>query len=161
MSVLFSGSEIVQMAIQMERSGAAYYECLAKSARDAKAREVFACLAGEEQQHEKDFQRLLTAVGDYRSPETYPGEYDAYAKALVESRVFTEVDTCVARAQSVASDAEAVDLAIVAEKDAILFLQEMRRFVPPAEHGAIENLLEQEREHLRRLVELRETVCAA
>ncbi len=159
MANLFSGSEIVQIAVQMEKSGAAFYDSLTKSVENAQARDIFAHMANEERHHIADFQQLLDSVGDYRPlPESYPGEYDLYTKALVDSRVFSDEETCVRIAQNVGNEKEAIQLAISIEKDAIIFLYEMRRFVPPRDKSAVDDILNQEKIHLRRLAELKNEI---
>ena len=48
MSISFSGSELINIAIGIERRGIAFYDVMAKSAEDDKLRDVFQYLADME-----------------------------------------------------------------------------------------------------------------
>src|SRR4030042_1529159 len=108
MGILISGSELAQIAIGIERSGAAFYDSLAKSARDATARGVYKSLADKEREHIKIFQNMLSQVGDYQPPDTYTEEYDLYLKALVDSAVFSDDKISREMAREVGGAAEAL-----------------------------------------------------
>ena len=56
------------------------------------------------------------------------------------------------------TEKEAIELGIGFEKDSILFYQEMKKFVLTSEQNIIEKLLEEEKEHLRKLFELDKSV---
>ena len=155
MGVLFSGRELIDIAIGIERNGAAFYHSLAKSTGNEIAKGAYQYLAGEEIKHIEVFQSMLGSVADYRPPETYTEEYDLYLRALIDSRVFTDDQTAYDVAQRVASDAEAIQIALGAEKDSILFYSEMRELVRRSDRELINKIIEEERSHLRQLSELK------
>ncbi|GAI46792.1 unnamed protein product, partial [marine sediment metagenome] len=66
----------------------------------------------------------------YRIPETYAGEYSAYLQALVDSAVFTDDFVTSEMATKANSDIEALELAISAEKDSILFYYGIKEIMP-------------------------------
>lgn len=68
MSVLFSGRELINIAIGIERNGLAFYESLLKVEKDAMARGAYKYLADMEEQHIKTFQRMVNTVGEYGHP---------------------------------------------------------------------------------------------
>ncbi len=76
-------------------------------------------------------------------------------KALAEEHVFTDDKASKDMLRKASSDKEALQIAIGFEKDSILFFGEMRKFVPDRDQRAIEELIRQEREHLRKLSELK------
>jgi rubrerythrin len=158
MGVFFSGRELIDIAIGIERNGAAFYHSLAESTGNEMAKGAYEYLAGEELKHIKVFQSMLGSVADYRPPETYTEEYDLYLRALVNSWVFTDDQIARDMAQRVASDAEAIQIALGAEKDSILFYSEMREFVRRSDRELISKIIEEERSHLRQLSELRESL---
>ena len=82
MGLFFSGSELVNIAVGIERSGAAFYDSLAQSAKDEKSRSMWKYLVLEETKHIEIFQHMLGSLSDYAPPETYTEEYDLYLKAL-------------------------------------------------------------------------------
>lgn len=154
MGIFFSGSELVNIAIGIERSGAAFYDALAKSARNEASRVIYEYLAVEEKKHIEIFQNMLGSLADYTPPETYTEEYDRYLKALIDSAVFRDDRTAREMAQKVSSEAEAIRIAISAEKDSILFYSSLRELVRRSEREAVDKIIEEERSHLRQLSDL-------
>lgn len=155
MGVLFSGRELIDIAIGIERNGAAFYHSLATSTGNEIAKGAYQYLAGEELKHIRVFQSMLGSVADYRPPETYTEEYDLYLRALIDSRVFTDDQTAYEMAQRVTSDAEAIQIALGAEKDSILFYSEMWALVRQSDRELVAKIIEEERSHLRQLSELK------
>ncbi len=84
MSVLFSSSELVQIAIGIEKRGAAFYDSLAESTGNVMSRNTYQHLADNEREHLKLFQNMSTSISEPQPPETYTEEYDLYLKALVD-----------------------------------------------------------------------------
>ena len=58
-------------------------------------------------------------------------------------------------ARKASGPAEALQLAVGAEKDAILFYSEMRDLVPQRERDAVDKIIREERNHVRELSELK------
>jgi len=88
--ISFSGSELINIAIGIERRGIAFYDIMTRSTENAATRDVFRYLANMEREHIHIFQSMLTEADKYQFPETYAGEYAAYLQALVDSAVFTD-----------------------------------------------------------------------
>jgi rubrerythrin len=99
---------------------------------------------------------MLDELGRYEPVEQYPGEYEQYLWALIESRAFPEPEAAAARARAATSDAEAIEMAIRLEKDTLLFLQEMRRFLGGKHSHYVDVVIEEERDHVVDLVNLKE-----
>ena len=60
MSITFSGTELVNIAIGIERSGIAFYDVMSKSTKNAQAQNYFQQLAQMEREHMKTFQDMLS-----------------------------------------------------------------------------------------------------
>jgi rubrerythrin len=161
MSIIFSGSELLEVALGIERNGTAFYQALAEKTKNDSARLIYEHLAAEEIKHLKTFQGMLDAVGNYQPPEGYAEEYELYLKSLVESSVFTDVAHAQQIAARISSEAEALDIGIQAEKDSVLFYTEMKNMVKPADHQIILNIINQERDHLNQLSQLKRTISEA
>ena len=155
MANIFSGSEIVELGIQIEKNGRDFYDTLVRQSKNKKAKEIFKYLAGEEEKHIAIFRRILDKLEKYEPPESYPGEYFAYMNALASDYVFTQKNKGEEIAKNITSDKEAVDTGIGFEKDSILFYQGMRKVVPEYDHGVIDELIAQEQNHLRQLSDLK------
>lgn len=155
---MFRASEMLQMAIEIERSGLAFYEAGVRAARDERVGEVFRFMAGEEKKHIEIFKALEEPLAHYELPETYPGELQAYMRALIQERVFAKPETGAQRAAAVANPFQAIAMAIGFEKDSILFYEAMKQLVRPSEAEAIDEVIGEEQAHIRRLVDLRVTL---
>ena len=160
MSVSFYGNELKNTAIGIEGREIAFYDVLARSTKNAKAREIFQYLVGMERDHVQIFQNMLSEADKYEMPETYAGEYAAYLQVLVCSAVFTdEMVTSELVAQS-ESDIAAIELGIGAEKDSILFYYEMREIIPERARSTIDRVIAEEKLHLRQLSDPKKTLAA-
>jgi len=155
MGVFFSGKELVDIAIGIEKSGTAFYDSMIKCARDKKAQSAFKYLADQERKHINIYQRLLASVGDNPPAESYTEEYDQYLKSLVSSALFANDASACKLAENTTSDAEGIDFGIRAEKDSILFYTEMQNLVRRADAKVIGKIIDEEKSHLKRLSELK------
>ena len=161
MSISFSGSELIDVAISIERRGIAFYDIMAKSTDNPMARDVFQHLADMERQHIQIFQGMLDEADKYQSSEAYAGEYAGYLQALVDSAVFTDEVIASEMASKTDSDIEALELAIGAERDSILFYYEMRDIMPQRAHPTVTKIIAEEKSHLRQLSELKKMLTTA
>jgi len=159
-SISFSGSELINIAIGIERRGIAFYDIMTRSTGNAIARDVFQYLADMERQHAQIFQGMLSEADKYQIPETYAGEYAAYLQALVDSAVFTDDFVTSEMATKTNSDIEAMELAIGAEKDSILFYYEMKDIMPQRAQPTVNKIIAEEKSHLRQLSELKKKLAA-
>ena len=160
MAILFSGSELVNIAIKVERNGLAFYQSLVKKEKSVMARGAYKHLAEMEEKHIKTFQSMLDTVGGYKTPEMYTEEYDLYLKALVDSAVFTDDKVAREMAEKATGSAEAIQIGLGAEKDSILFYSEMRNLVPQRDREVVERIIEEEKTHLRQLSDLKKKLAA-
>ena len=81
-----------------------------------------------------------------------------YLKSLVDNTVFTDPAGTQEKAERASSEVDAFDAGIQAEKDSILFYMEMRDFMGKADREMVKKIIDEERSHLRQLVELKQAV---
>ena len=155
MGVFFSGRELINIAVGIERNGAVFYDSLADSTRDAAVQGTYKYLADKEKEHIGIFRNMLGSVGDYQPPETLTEEYDSYLKALTDSLVFTDDQVAREIARKVNSDIEAIQIALGAEKDSILFYSEIRDLVRMPDRDVVNKIIEEEKSHVRQLSDLK------
>jgi rubrerythrin len=160
MSISFSGSELINIAIGIERSGIAFYDSMVKSTKNNVAREVFQYLSDMERGHIEVFQNMLNEVDKYQSAAAGDEEYKAYLQALVDSAVFSEEMITSEAATQAESDVEAIELAIGAEKDSILLYYEMKEIMPQRAQPTVNKIIAEEKAHLRQLSELKKKLAA-
>ncbi len=183
MGIHFSGRELIDIAVGIERSGAAFYDYLAESTKkakpevmyshpdtkdgktkatysnlagkEAKIRTMYSKLAAREREHIQTFQNMLGPGGEYPNLDPYTEEYALYLKTLVDSAVFNNERTAHEAAQKVASELEAVEIGIRAEKDSILFYSAIQDLIRRADANLIGGIIKEEKGHLAQLSDLK------
>ena len=155
MTISLSGNELINIAVGIERRGIAFYDIMAKSTENTAARDVFQYLANMERQHIQIFQRMLSEADKYQMPETCTGKDAVYLQALVENAVFTDDLATSEMATQADTDIEAIELAIGAEKDSILFYYGMKDMMPHQAQSTVNKIIAEEKSHLRQLAELK------
>ena len=160
MSISFSGSELINIAIGIERRGIAFYDIMTRSTENAIARDIFQFLANMEREHMQIFQGMLNEADKYQIPETYAQEYASYLQALVDSAVFTDDMIDSEMTTWADSDIAALELAIGAEKDSILFYYEMKEIIPQRAQATVNKIITEEKSHLKQLSHLKKKLDA-
>ncbi len=154
MSISFTGREIIDIAVGIEANGAAFYDQAAGGAKEATTAAMFMKLADREKEHAKTFQSMLDPAGDYVnfSPSE---EYDAYLRTLVGSAVFTNKRSAREAARNAASESEALEIGIRAEKDSILFYSAIQGLIRQKDADTVRRIIKEEQSHLAQLSEVR------
>ncbi len=155
-SMFFDDLEAVKIATAMEQCGLDFYTRAAEKTRDPYVKKMFLHLAGEERQHLglfEDLQKKLLA--EPRTPDAVEDDETAdYVQHLVASHVFSEKGTPARLLAEAADDIAALAVGIRAERDALLFYQEMISFTDSkAAVAAFERIVAEERLHLAALAE--------
>jgi len=141
-------AEIVEIGIEKEKKRREFYAIAADHFKDnEELAKLFARLRDWEDEHIKKFQEILDHVSKAQYAESYPGETEAYIKALIDSELYDEV-TPEAFAAKVESPADALDMGIRFEKDAILFFNGLSRFVDDKSKEICGTLVDEEQQHM-------------
>ena len=158
MSIDFSGSELLEMALSIERNGIALYRALANETQNKDSKAIYDYLAGEEKKHMNAFQGMLNTVGQYQPPKDYNLKYMLYLQNIVAPSVFSNITKTRQKAKKVSGETQAIDMGIQAEKDSILFYTEMQNFVTQPDQQIVLNIINEEKDHLVQLSQLKQTL---
>ncbi|HHE74897.1 MAG TPA: rubrerythrin [Desulfobacteraceae bacterium] len=145
----FNADEILQMAEQIEKNGAAFYRECAGRVADPTAVQLLEKLAAMEDDHEKTFANIRSqlSVQEKESTTFDPnGEAVLYLKALADTKVFFEKSIDTSNMEDILKSA------ITAEKDSIVFYLGMKDLVPEG-LGAlrVDAIIKEEMSHIRLL----------
>lgn len=157
--VHFNGREIVEMAIRIEENGLRYYADAARATKSKRLKELFLALSEEEARHINLFTELKQSIPSDLPAEgfdPYITEATQYLKAMADTEVFTKPDEGKKLAQEVFDERTALDVSIDREKDSIIFYYELQKMIREKDSFVIDKLIEQEKDHLRRLTEYKE-----
>ena len=119
----YSVNEIIEMAVQIERNGYAFYDEAAKRKDlDDDSRKLITWLRDAELDHEKTFLRLRDEVDNMvLELSTDWDMVAAYLKTIVESRIFNNEDSAIRKAAEAKDLMGVIDNAITFEKDTLLY----------------------------------------
>ena len=161
MSVVFSAEEVFSMAMEIEKSGYAYYKTVADGTDNPKLKELFDYLAGEEQRHYAFFESLSKEVTDLNISGEELEQLSEYIQATTESRFFIGEDKAIALAKKTGNVKDAIDVAIGFEKDTLLFFYEVQNVTPQKTKKAAGEIIEEEKRHVMRLLEKKRELVGA
>ena len=120
---VYSVNEIIEMAVQIERNGYAFYhEATKRKDLDARSLDFLAFLRDQELNHEKTFLSLRDEI-DLQVLEL-SGDWElvaAYLKTIVDGRIFNDQFSAIKKAGEAKNILEVVDNAITFEKDTLLY----------------------------------------
>ncbi len=155
MTKKFSGCEIAEIGIQIEKNGKEFYNELVRLADSAEMKTVFKLLSEAEERHIGIFRRMFDSSCEYNPGGAYTDDYFAYMNALAGQYVFTRKDRGTEVARAVKNFSEGLDLGIRFEKDSILLYREFREIVPEEDRPLVDELIAEEKDHLRQLLDLK------
>jgi rubrerythrin len=158
--IYFSGKEILEMALRIELNGEIFYREASKKTEDETLKELFIYLQNQEKKHYQDFKNLSYLIekesveGLHRLSEA--DEISFYLNTFADSKVFTDAHVGASLGRDVQDDSEAIDIAIGLERDSIIFYSGMLGIIKEEDKGLIENIIAQEKDHERLLMEIKE-----
>jgi rubrerythrin len=155
MSMLLSGGEVFSLAMEIEKSGNAFYRTVAGMTRHAELAELFGFLAAEETRHLEFFRSLQRELGDFTVDRDEWEETSRYIRATTEGRFFVGEDRAILAARGVGSVREALDVAVGFEKDTLLFFHELLAVTPALSQDAARRIVDEEKRHVLMLSERR------
>jgi len=161
MSIIFSGSDLINIAIDIERRGIMFYDIMAKSTDNEGARAVFEALVNMERGHIQIFEDMLDETGTQQSEKSSSQGYSDYLQALIDDAVFTDDAITSEMATQADSDIKALGLAISAEKDSILFYYEMKDTMPRRALPVLDRIIAEEKSHLQQLSAIKKKLAVS
>jgi rubrerythrin len=154
---VFQASDIVEIAVRIEENGVNFYRFAEQLAKQEEAKKLFTSLAEAEVAHKRTFEGIFAKMDKLTPPESYDGEYAAYLRAYVDNNIIFTKEVMDKELAKVKDTLAAFDFAIKRELDSILYYHEIKRLVPAAQHGAIEQIIQEERKHFSALTEMKKS----
>lgn len=152
--VHFTGMEVLTMALRIEENGFEYYTGAARASKSKALKALFKTLAEQEKDHIRVFEKLKGHLPEREIPaasDPYADDAALYLNAIADTKVFTSPGEGKRLASRIKSERQALTSAIGMEKDSILFYYELLKMIRDRDRVVVERLIEQEKEHLRKL----------
>ncbi len=156
--VHFTGKEIIEMAIRIEENGLRFYSDASGASNNERLKELFDFLAKEEKRHIQSFLRLKELIQDDKAElfyDPYLEEARMYLRAMADEEVFTRGSEGKNLAAQAGDEKDIIDYAIGMEKDSLLFYYGIEKAIRDKDRPVIEGLIKQERDHLKRLTDMK------
>jgi len=151
---IFSVREVIEQAIQTEKTGNEFYTAMAKKFHENnELKKLFETLAAQEIKHEQVFTALKNKIKD-EAPEGWD-EVALYLKAIVDSEFFLGKDKSLAAIQNVNTSADAIKFALGFERETLLYYYGLRDMIQ--EKKVIDEVIKEEKTHIVWLGDLRKS----
>ena len=151
--------EIIEIAIQIEISGAAFYKRLKELTEVKELKELYSDLEKAEYVHIKDFENILESALRKHPDREYPTTEQGllYLRAFASRRIFKDPAEATFRAEQLNDPLEGIEMAIDFELNSVSFYREMAEVIQdPEDKGSVQELERQEREHAAQLLEIQQ-----
>ncbi|MEO0087056.1 MAG: ferritin family protein [candidate division WOR-3 bacterium] len=150
--VFYSINEVLEMAIQIEKSGYQFYSKSKEKTKAEKLKQLFDFLAGEELRHMEAFNEIKNRLKT--TPYTLPFDWEEvklYLKVITDSHFFSGEDKVLNLMERAKNEKELIDLAIAFEKETLLFYYEILNLVAQEETPVVLKLINEEKAHIKKL----------
>lgn len=158
MSLRFNADEILEIAIDIERNGAAFYQQAASLQQAASARAMLLELAAMEADHEQTFAHMKAGLTEAERQETTydpEGEMPLYLQTMADKGVFGKRAHPAGQLTGAETIQDIIRYAISLEKDSVVFYLGLQELVPARLGGArVDAILKEELGHIATLGDL-------
>ncbi len=156
---IFQASDVIEMALEIEKSGEAFYRAVATKAQSPQVQALFEELADMEVDHFETFKQLSkTQWSGLELPEEQWDQYLTYLQATVQSAFFEGQDKALALADQVNDEKQALRMAMGFEKETLLFFHDLRDMVTEGNKEVVKQIIDEEKSHLRLLADMLQSV---
>jgi rubrerythrin len=150
MSVTFDASDILEIAIEIEKNGEKFYKKAAGIVKDSRTKQFLIELADMEKEHEETFRQMMETLPESETKVLDPdNEASLYLQAMADGNVF-DVKKDISNMLAGKETAEQIfKIAIQAEKDSIIYYIGLEDFLPDEEDKKrVDKIIEEERSHI-------------
>jgi rubrerythrin len=144
MSAALDIAEVLDFAVHMEQKGYEFYTMSAKKFNQLKMMQLFHLLAEQELKHEHIFKAMKENVGPPAGDKAAEAQMTDYLKGFV----FGERKSLKEKVNTLKTIEEIIDLAFGIEKDSVVFYAILKKYVGKEHEPAIENILQEEVNHV-------------
>jgi len=160
MENIFHPSEIIRIAVNVERNGQTLFGMLQEKATDQKIKDMWGYLKEQEIHHQKIFADILSDTENYFVDEYNPGEYGAFLQAIASEYIVTQEVIEQRTKELFTSDLEAINFGIFIEKESIMTYSVLRDYVKSEHQDIIDKVIDEEKKHLVNLYKIKQTLTA-
>jgi rubrerythrin len=159
MPIFYAPKEVIELAIILEKTGQEFYARASQTSKSPILKNLFNFLAQEEVNHAKRFERLAKKIisTSYHWDANFD-ELKLYLKAITDSKFFTSPQSILKVITKVSTPLRLIKNAIQFEKETLLFYSEILNLVRSEDKAVVNKIIAQERSHIKKLNELKESI---
>lgn len=157
MAIIFAAREIAEAAVEKEKQRKGFYAAVCELSTNKDMKDLFQFLTEEEDKHVATFVRLRDNLPVEIHSEEYNEDMEAYMDSVIDDRLYSHIDS-KEFVQKALNAKDVFRLAIGFEKDAILYFREFLPFLSESDRKVVEELVEQEKSHIRKLADLQQRI---
>ncbi len=154
MANVFNAAEVIDMGIEKEKKRRDFYGAVAEKFTAKEMKDLFTRLRDWEDTHIKKFAEIRDSIEESEATESYRGELASYMKATIDDILYNQV-SAGEFGKNVKTELAAIQYGMGFEKDAILFFNELAKYMPAYHKEKVQELVEEEKKHLVFLAELK------
>jgi rubrerythrin len=157
MAISCNAEEVLQIAVDIERNGQAFYRKAAEVVEGDKPRALLIKLAEWEAGHQVLFEGLHSGLAGSSDAFLFDPEDEAtlYLQAIADGLVFNSKADAAELLGTVTEPVEILNRALAREKDAVIFFAAMREALIDKDHRQqVNQIVKEEMSHVRFLVEM-------
>lgn len=151
----FNAAEAFEMAIQIERNGAAFYRKAASFQKKEADKKFLETIAKMEDRHQAGFEEMKSALSDMEQNQTVfdpQDELSLYLKAMADAHGGEGNPDVTDQLTGQESMTQIIETAIGLEKESILFYIGLKDMVPPKMgREKIDEIIGEEKKHVAQL----------
>lgn len=148
---LLTADEIIEIAMRLEESGAAFYNAAADRADTEDLRVLFEELAIQEQYHCRVFRQMGSNVLELALTPDQWDQFLAYADALLQQQFLSSPEKALNLAWEARDEQGALQSALGFERETLHFFQQLREVVRSPEQQTVDRIIQEEEQHIERL----------
>ncbi|MGC9383143.1 MAG: ferritin-like domain-containing protein [Kosmotogaceae bacterium] len=153
---MFSGHEVLEIAVNIEVEGEKFYRETSKNIEDPTAKNTFDYLANQEQKHIETFKSLLKHFDEESKELVNWDEATEYLKAMSSHKVFPDAKALLEKFKD-STPKEIIEYALDREKDSIIFYYEIIELIDDRDiKEAVRKIISEEKSHVATLKEFTE-----
>lgn len=153
MSITYDVIDLINNMIELEINGATFYDGQARRQKHPLLAALFKQLAEQEQKHRIVYEHWRDQLVDVPPVDE---EYRGYLQEIINEKFHFDV----AQAATCTQPEEVIDLGIQLENDSIRFIDAFGRITGPLHRETVEQIRQQEQQHLNGLNRMKATIQA-
>lgn len=146
MQEIFLLEDVLNVLIELENLGSVHYHKMAEMTEDSELKGLFARLSVQELAHKEIYEDYKKQKINFEE-QTLLSDYKDYMDALLKNAI-----TFLNTHMNFKDFKDGFEIAVKLEKETLLFLSEIKVILGKAHHEAIDKLMNEERKHLRFLL---------